>query len=106
MDVDVSAQLTAARDGDLAVVRACGDLDFATTTVLLDALERAVGAGVVCCALDCERVTFIDSEVIKTLLALRSSLSGAGVRFELRNPSRQVKRVLDLLGLDSRLQSH
>lgn len=106
MDVDASARLTAARQGDLAVVRAVGDLDFATTTALLEALQRAVGVGVVCCVLDCERVTFIDSEVIKTLLALRSSLSGAGVRLELRNPSRQVRRVLDLLGLDNRLQSH
>jgi anti-anti-sigma factor len=51
-------------------------------------------------AVDLSLVTFLNSSGLRVLIEARGARSGRG-GLELRNPSRQVRRVLELTGLDS-----
>ena len=92
--------LATSRRGDELVVRICGDLDLASIGTLLEAVEAAVDEHVRCCVLDCEEMTFIDSEGIKALLALHRRFGEEGIVLQVRNCSKQTRRLLALLGLE------
>ncbi len=94
--------LSVSRDGPNVVVHASGELDFAVTQDLLESVEAAA-ADSSACLLDCEEVTFVDSEVVKTIFELHRRFVTAGKLFYLRNPSAQVVRILALLGLQDHI---
>lgn len=101
MDITQRISLSTAREGDQVVVRACGELDFIAAPELKGTVEAAIDDAAVGCVLDCEEVTFIDSESLKCFLALRRWMSEQGKGFYLRNCSRQVARALAMIGLES-----
>jgi anti-anti-sigma factor len=100
MDASPGLALSMVRSNDSVVVSVRGELDFGGVTGMTATLESAVGDGeVTSCTLDCEEVTFIDSEAVKALLQLRRRLAHAGVDFALRNCSKPVMRLVTLLGV-------
>lgn len=89
-------------EGEL-VIRLCGDLDFAVTPRLMGAIEAVLDDAVSAYVLDCQDVTFIDSETLKALLLLRQRLHESSQFLTLRNCSRPVSRILVILGLSDDL---
>ena len=85
---------------DLAVVSVGGEVDLETASQLgdhaLDAL-RDMSPHVV---LDLTGVTFMDSTGLKVLLAIQRRADLAGGSFAVAGPSRSVRKILALTGLD------
>ena len=86
--------------GDLAVVTVGGEVDLDTASQLgdhaLDAV-RDVSPHVV---LDLTGVTFMDSTGLKVLLSVQRRAELAGGSFGVAGPSRSVRKILALTGLD------
>ncbi len=83
-----------------AVVYAEGDVDIATSSSLQAALAGALEkfASV---ALDLAGVRYIDSSGLSVLVWCNRRAQKAGGSLTLRRPSRTVRRLLDITGLDS-----
>jgi anti-anti-sigma factor len=82
------------RDGSQdGVVALEGELDLAAAPELRRRVDEAVGPGLV---LDCARLTFIDSAVLKELLRARAELAERGVRLILVGVPSPVRRLMDL----------
>lgn len=89
-----------ARDGADETLYVIGELDISTVTTL----ERAVagrlnGQGGAFC-LDFSALTFMDSAGAHALVRLHDRLTDLGRRLVVSSPTRQVRRVLELLALD------
>lgn len=86
-------------DSGHALLRVSGAIDIQSREALLTAgraaLERK-GPGLV---LDLADVTFIDSTGIGALIELGHDAEDADAKFELRDPSVRVMRILDVTGL-------
>lgn len=96
----ISGMLTTAALSDgVLVIKLCGDLDFSVTPQLIAAIEAAVDESVSACMLDCNDVTFIDSETLKAFLVLQRRLRESSQSLQLSNCSRPVARILEILGL-------
>ncbi len=95
--------LAASRCGDQVVIKICGDLDFSTVSEMTRCIEDAVDDHVKLCVLDCEQVTFVDSEALKTILLLRCEFARVGRVLRIQNCSRQLARLLKLLGISEQL---
>ena len=92
--------LSTAKVDDLAVVSVGGEVDLDTASQLGDhALEavRDVSPHVV---LDLTGVTFMDSTGLKVLLSVQRRAELAGGSFGVAGPSRSVRKILALTGLD------
>jgi anti-sigma B factor antagonist len=86
---------------DATIVALGGELDMSTAEEMLDVLVEAVRQGDV--VIDASEVTFIDSSGIRSLVAAYREANrgvGAGRTVTIRNPSAQVRRVLELTSLD------
>ncbi len=68
----------------------CGQLAAALDAIEVDG-DRLI--------FDARELSFIDSSGISELLRTRSALEAKGVRFEIREPTSQVRRVLEITGL-------
>lgn len=77
----------------------CGEIDIATTGNLRDALTTALTRGPHIEA-DLSAVTFMDASGIGVLLAVAKQAMDAGGTLTLRAPSRTVRRLVEILGLD------
>jgi anti-sigma B factor antagonist len=86
--------------GQTAVVTLAGELDMAATFRLEPELERLTRDGdVSALVIDMQDVEFMDSSALGLLLATQQRLRAEGLRFLLANPSRSVRRMLDLTGV-------
>ena len=103
MDAAQGVVLSTSRRGRRVFVRPKGDLDFSNANALIDAMQAAVDDHVSMCVLDCEQVTFIDTETLKALLLLRHRLRRDGKDLQLHKCPRQLLRLLTLLGLHGEL---
>lgn len=81
---------------DGAVVTVHGDVDMATSHLLVDALDTVGGSPTV----DLEGVTFLDSSGIQCLLNATRRARDRGDDVILRNPSEPVRRLFELTNLD------
>jgi len=81
------------RDGATGVLKLEGELDLAAAPALRKRIDEFDGESLV---LDFERVTFIDSAVLKELLRARAELTERGVRLVLAGVPAPVRRLLDL----------
>lgn len=98
--MDPHLTLSTSSLGDRAVVSVSGEVDLATAGELSDyALEalRTVSPHVV---VDLTDVTFMDSTGIKSLITIDRRTALAGGSFSLVGPSRSVRKLLTLTGLD------
>jgi anti-anti-sigma factor len=89
-----------ARDGTKETLYVTGELDISTVT----SLERAVasrldGQGGAFC-LDLSALSFMDSSGAHALVRLHDRLADLGRQLVVSSPTRQVRQVLELLGLD------
>ena len=85
---------------DLAIVSVGGEVDLETASQLgdhaLDAL-RDVSPHIL---LDLSDVTFMDSTGLKVLLSIQRRADLAGGSFAVAGPSRSVRKIITLTGLD------
>ncbi|MEU7908758.1 STAS domain-containing protein [Actinoplanes sp. NPDC049118] len=84
----------------LVVASLCGDLDLDRADAIRDSLAAAATAEE-CRYLhvDVAAVTFIDSYALGALVSARNSAASQGVTFTLANPSRQVRKAVQVTGL-------
>jgi len=102
MDAARETRLSVMREGDLVVIHAGGELDFAAVEKLREALAHAAKCESEAILIDCRNVTFIDTETIKTMLGAQIDLADAGKTLRLRNCSPNIHRILTILGLADR----
>ncbi|MBO4206886.1 anti-sigma factor antagonist [Micromonospora echinofusca] len=83
---------------DRRVVALFGEIDMSGADRLDDLLHETIAqAGTV--EVDLERVTFIDSTVLSTLVGAHHHATDRGVDLTLVNAAGQVRRVLDMTGI-------
>jgi anti-anti-sigma factor len=87
------------REGDRLVVELAGELDLHGCERLTAEVEGALRDSVEAIVLDARRLAFVDSAGLRAVVLARSEADKAGVRFELRQVSPSVGRVIDLAGL-------
>jgi len=75
-----------------------GELDLGTASVVEAAIDDLRANGIVDVVLDTAGVAFVDSRGLRTMLV---GLQGG--RISLRNPSVQLRRLIDLTGLQEHL---
>ena len=100
-DVSPAALLDVSIDaGPRTTVTLVGDLDPATAPVLEGAIASAVADEAVDhLVLDLDRVSFLDSSGLRVLVTTREALTARGADLALRNPSANIRRLLDITGL-------
>jgi anti-sigma B factor antagonist len=82
-----------------------GEIDIATAPAIRRFLMAAINGGNVHLAVDMSGVTFIGAAGIGVLIAAANRAREAGGGLSLLAPSRQVRRLLDILHLDAILPS-
>ena len=78
-----------------------GEIDIATAPAIRRFLMAAISGGDVHLAVDMSGVTFIDAAGIDVLVVAANRAREAGGGLSLRAPSRQVRWLLGVLGLDA-----
>jgi anti-sigma B factor antagonist len=86
-------------DSGHALLRVSGAIDIQSRDALLTAGRAALERRAQGLVLDLAEVTFIDSTGIGALVELGHDAQDADAKFELRNPSVRVVRILDVTGL-------
>jgi anti-sigma B factor antagonist len=84
-----------------AVVIIRGDLDLFTAPRLHDALVGAIELGARHVVADLTDVTFIDSTALGVLIRAAKELRAAGGALDLVCPNQDIRRLVQLTGLDS-----
>ena len=85
----------------VVTVTISGEIDIATSRAMRDAL--ATGTGPAHLEVNMSAVTFMDASGIGVLLAARQRVVDGGGSLTLRAPSRAVRRLTGVLGLDELL---
>jgi anti-sigma B factor antagonist len=93
--------MAAVSDPPSATVVLDGDIDIATAPAIRRFLMAAISGGNVHLSVDMSGVTFIDASGIGVLVAAANRARQAGGRLSLLAPSRQMRRLLDVLHLDA-----
>jgi anti-sigma B factor antagonist len=92
--------MTAVSDPPSATVVLDGEIDIATAPAIRRILTAAISGEDVRLAVDVSGVTFIGAAGIGVLVAAANRARQAGGGLSLLAPSRQVRRLLDILHLD------
>jgi anti-sigma B factor antagonist len=89
--------------GTVAVLRLQGQIVNGETEVLRNAVLSLSEAlpDVSAFILDLARVTTVDAGGLGVMLALREQVESKGIRFELMNVNKRVRRVFEITRLDS-----
>jgi anti-anti-sigma factor len=89
--------------GNVAVLSLQGQVVNGQTDILRNAVESLSEALPEVCAvkLDLGRVTAVDAGGLGVLLELREQFQSNGIRFELMNLTKQIRRVFEITRLDS-----
>jgi anti-sigma B factor antagonist len=85
----------------VVIVTISGEIDIATSQAMGDAL--GTGPGPAHLEVDMSAVTFMDASGIGVLLAARQRAVDGGGSLTVRAPSRAVRRLAGILGLDELL---
>jgi anti-anti-sigma factor len=96
-------EIAESRDGTAHVVSVRGEVDIATAPMLSQLLHSALESHEQL-VLDLSEVSFIDSTGIGVLVAAARAADADGGGFTIREPSRNVLRVLELSGVSARLK--
>ena len=84
-----------------ATVALDGEIDISTAPAIRRFLLAAISDGNAHLAVDMSGITFIDAAGIGVLVAAANRAREAGGGLSLLAPSRQVRRLLDILHLDA-----
>jgi anti-anti-sigma factor len=85
--------------GPAPIVCLAGELDWASTPILLDALAKARALGASSVVLELSRLIFCDVAGGRAIYQWYEKSKADGVSLELRNPHSAVQRVLELSGV-------
>jgi len=104
-DPETHLEITTERDGDTYVVRLAGELDVAGTDLVDRALTQAEESDAGRILVDIDRLEFIDSHGLRTLLRAhrRDEESGAG-RLRVTRGRGHVAELLRLTAIDQTLR--
>ncbi len=89
------------REGPRAVLHLRGELDVSSSAALEDELQRINGASLV--VLDLTQLEFIDSTGLGVLVKTHQRMRDEGDQLAVVEGTGQVKRLLELTGLDQQL---
>jgi anti-anti-sigma factor len=87
------------REGDGALVRIEGEVEFATAPRLRATLLDLAQEAAVPVVLDLAEVSFLDSAGISLLIQAKKRLANAGSDLVLRAPQPNIRRVLEISGV-------
>ena len=85
---------------DVRVVPVQGRIDATAAPALAAIVRETVEAGGVRILLDLSGVTFLDSSGLRVLVTAREQLAASSTELVLRNPSTNLRRILQISGLD------
>jgi anti-anti-sigma factor len=85
------------------VVSIVGELDMARESELLNLVMTLDPPPATTVVVDLREVTFVDSKGLESIIKAKAYLAGRGCYMLLREPQRQVLRLLELLSLDQYL---
>ena len=85
--------------GTVAILCIQGQIVNGETEILRNAVQSLSEVSVV--KLDLGRVTTVDAGGLGVMLAVREQVESRGIRLELANVTKQVRKVLELTRLDS-----
>lgn len=85
--------------GTIAVLSLHGQIVNGETEILRNAVQSVSGVDVI--RLDLARVTTVDAGGLGVLLALREQAESKGIRLELTNITRQIRKVFEITRLDT-----
>ncbi|HZO06004.1 MAG TPA: STAS domain-containing protein [Solirubrobacterales bacterium] len=103
----VPFETSSAEVGGVRVIAVRGELDLSTAPDLEGPLDAAVNGGDAGVLIDLGECEFIDSTGIALIVRAWQQLSGNGGKgLAICSPSDQVKRVLDVSGLDQSIPVH
>ena len=102
MTTEVLRVVTDARDG-ITKIALSGELDMATVDVLADALTICERDGGKAIMLDLRDLTFMDSSGLRAFLQARARSEENGQSLLLVAPSRPVRKVFEVAGVESLL---
>lgn len=102
MDLELSTR----QEGERAVVTVAGEVDLETASQLGDHALHALRDGATHLVLDLTGVTFMDSTGLKVLISIQRRAELAGGTLAVAGPSRSVRRLLALTGLDQTFTLH
>jgi anti-sigma B factor antagonist len=88
--------------GTVAVLCLQGQIVFGETEILRQAVQTLSMLSAV--KLDLAQVTTVDASGLGVMLELREQVQSKGMRFELMNVSKQIRKVLEVTRLDSVFQ--
>ena len=95
-------ELESRLEGDRLDVRLAGDLDMPATFRLEPEIDRLLpGDGVRRLVMDLADVRFMDSAGLGALLSIQERAEGLGIEMTLTDPSRPVRRILEVTGMDA-----
>jgi len=100
----VRFEAQAVPDGNSWTVTLTGELDAASAPRFQEALSEAEQTDAELILIDAEQLTFIDSIGIEGLVAAKRRANARGCRLVIRNPTGDVERIFQLVGLDKLLR--
>jgi anti-sigma B factor antagonist len=96
--------ITVNREQVPAVVTPVGELDVATSQRFRDCVNQLIDGGAQELVVNLSAITFIDSAGLGVLVGAMKRLRAGGGSFALADPSRGVRRVLEITGLTSMVE--
>jgi anti-sigma B factor antagonist len=99
--VEPHFQVEVSQGESRAVLRLSGELDVSSSPALEDEIERVNGVEVI--ILDLRELEFIDSTGLGVLVKTHQRMREAGRHLGIVEGTGQVKRLLELTGLDQQL---
>lgn len=91
------------RDEQTATIAAAGEVDVSCASDLREALDEVLDGGTQSVTVDLSQVPYIDSTGIGVLVGAAQRATEAGTKLRVAHPQRNVRRVLDLLGVTQEL---
>ena len=96
----VDHSISAWGDGDVLVVQVMGELGLSALPCFRAALRRAEEGSFTSVMIDGSRLDFLDAAGLGALIGGQRRLRDQGTEVELTNPTRPVRRLLELVGFD------
>jgi anti-anti-sigma factor len=90
-------------DRTTAVVKLVGELDLASSERLFEEFRQVIDNGATTLVCDISQLAFVDSTGLSMFLMALKRMDANGGSFTLRDPTPQVRRILDVAGILSRL---
>jgi anti-sigma B factor antagonist len=104
MEVAGQLKIDSRAQTDRVVISLEGELDMASAPLLQAALEDAEGAQDSALVIDLERLQFMDSTGLRTILWAHERWEGRGRELALTTGSSQVQRLLTVSGVRDQLR--